>query len=70
MIVLLPWSIDGLQGTLDKLNGTTFNDTINSLIEEEVYLWLPKFTIETTIDLIEILKAVSKKINIFIIQIF
>lgn len=60
-MILLPLEKDGLQGTLDKLNGNTLTNAIDSLVENEVKLWLPKFTIETTIELIEILQAVSKK---------
>lgn len=62
IIIILPFEIDGLQGTLGKLNGNTLNNAMNSLVRQEVRLRLPKFKIETTIELIEILKAVSKKI--------
>lgn len=59
-VIVLPLEKDGLQRTLDKLNGNTLTSAINSLVEQEVKLYLPKFKIETDIELIEILKAVSK----------
>lgn len=60
MIILLPLENDGLQGVLDRLNGNTLLKAINSLVRTEVKVYLPKFKIETSMELIEILKTVSK----------
>lgn len=60
---------DGLQGTLDKLNGETLTNAIDSLVENKVKVYLPKFIIETYFEMTDILKAVSKKpVSYFFIQ--
>ncbi|XP_026328620.1 zonadhesin-like [Hyposmocoma kahamanoa] len=66
MVILLPFEKDGLQGTLDKLNANTLTTAMNSLVRTDVRVYLPKFKIETQMELIEILKAcgVTKIFNV------
>lgn len=61
-IVVLPNTIDGINDVAEKIKDfATSNKAFDDMSIEYVKVFLPKFKIESTIDLIDILESVSFK---------
>lgn len=69
-IILLPNKRDGLKDLEEKLKTYDVKTITRYMFPEIVKIWLPKFKMETTIDLNEPLKEVSILINNFVFRIF
>lgn len=62
MLIVLPREVDGLESMLQKLaSGFDLIDAINKMLNVEVQVTLPKFKIETSIDLKELLPKLGIK---------
>ena len=59
IIIVLPNEIDGLSEVEKKLGNITFNELRNYAHFVKVMLHLPKFRIESTIELNDVLSEVS-----------
>lgn len=60
MMIILPNEINGLAEVEKKLQGTSIMDILNQGHEREVELYLPKFKIESKIELNDPLSKVSQ----------
>lgn len=61
MIIILPDEIDGLAELEAKLDSVDLFDELNYLQQPTVTVALPRFKLEKTMDLNDILKSVSKQ---------
>jgi serpin B len=59
MLVLLPKSPEGLAALEKKLTADTFTRWMDALQEQQVHVFVPKFTLETTYDLPQTLSAMG-----------
>lgn len=60
LIIALPNKIDGIHKLIEKLkNPDALNKAIDAMSTQEVLVYLPKFKIETTTDLVDVLEKVS-----------
>lgn len=59
MLILLPDEIDGLAALESKLETVNLGDTVRYLEQPTVTVSLPKFKLEETMELNQILKNVS-----------
>lgn len=68
MLIILPNEIDGLPALQEKLKDPAALETaIDNMYNVDVNVYLPKFKIETQIDLIEVLSSVSIKAEIIFV---
>ena len=58
MIIILPNEIDGLSDVEKKLQNTSLSNIISQGYEQEIELWLPKFKVESKLQLNDVLKEV------------
>lgn len=69
MIIILPDEIGGLVELEERLDSVDLFDELNNLQQSSVIVTFPKFKLEITIDLVNILRHVSNakylKINLF-----
>lgn len=66
MLFVLPNKEDGLSALEDKLVHTDLDKLLKDLQETKVEVTIPKFKVEKTIDLNDILKSVSYKIALLV----
>ncbi|XP_066600167.1 serpin B6-like isoform X3 [Prorops nasuta] len=59
MVIILPDEIEGLTEVENKLKGVSLDSLLSKGYEQEVELYLPKFTIESTLELEEPLKKLG-----------
>lgn len=67
MIIILPDDFNGLASLESKLTHSDFFAEINRLVRKEIDLFLPRFKVEESMDLVEILKRVTN-IDLIYIQ--
>lgn len=60
MMIILPNKKDGLSDLESKIDQVNFQDLAKSLQEEEVVVKIPKFKIESSIQMKDILQKVNK----------
>lgn len=60
MVILLPNSIDGLKDLESKLNTFDMNSLASKFVERKTHLLMPKFKLESTLDLKDPLIKVSQ----------
>lgn len=70
MIIVLPEQIDGLQSIVDNITKLNWTKHWRESYPREVDLFLPRFEIETKIDLKKTLRKVYRINNILISMIF
>ena len=58
MIIILPNEIDGLSDVEKKLQNTSLTNILSQGDKEEVELWLPKFKVESMLELNDVLQEV------------
>ena len=63
MLIIVPDEINGLSKIEENLHKVDVNTLLNSGFEREVFLYLPKFKVESTIPLNEPLKKVKPMIH-------
>lgn len=64
MVIVLPHEIDGLNSVLQKLaDGYDLMSELDNMFSTKVQVTIPKFKIETEIDLMDILPKVINKSN-------
>lgn len=69
MVIILPNKVDGLPAVENKIaNGGNLNEIFGQMSRQEVNLALPKFKIETTLDLKGILTKVNYEIRIYYVH--
>ncbi|XP_068989079.1 serine protease inhibitor 3/4-like isoform X2 [Bombus flavifrons] len=59
MVIILPNEIDGLSDVEKKLQNTSLKNIISQGHEEEMELWLPKFKMESNLQLNDVLKKMG-----------
>ena len=59
MIIILPNEIDGLSDVEKKLQNTNLTNILSQGYEEEMELWLPKFEVESMLELNDVLKEMG-----------
>ncbi|XP_068989080.1 serine protease inhibitor 3/4-like isoform X1 [Bombus flavifrons] len=59
MVIILPNEIDGLSDVEKKLQNTSLKNIISQGYEERMELWLPKFKMESTLELNDVLKEMG-----------
>ena len=63
MIIILPNEIDGLSDVEKKLQNTSLTNILSEGYEMKAGLWLPKFKVETMLELNDALKEVYNHIK-------
>ena len=58
MVIILPNEIDGLSDVQKKLQNTSLTNILSQGHEEKMILWLPKFKMESMLELNDVLKEV------------
>ncbi|XP_050581084.1 serine protease inhibitor 3/4-like isoform X9 [Bombus affinis] len=59
MVIILPNEIDGLSDVQKKLQNTSLTNILSQGHEEKMILWLPKFKMESMLDLNDVLKEMG-----------